>query len=100
MVIFLFLIWQFSITNAHLNSCRASSLIVVTEAVLGIAMMWLQATAHYRSAGILEWLLSYVGVFYIWTFIGFLEYVLTYDWVLIAADGIAQTNEREDEEQY
>lgn len=32
--------------------------------------------AYFRTAGILEWILSIVGVFYIWAFVGFFEYVL------------------------
>ena len=30
---------------------------------------------YFRTAGILEWALSIVGVFYIWAFMGFFEYV-------------------------
>ena len=44
--------------------------------LLAIAMTVFENFAYFRTAGILEWILSIVGVFYIWAFIGFFEYVL------------------------
>jgi len=44
---------------------------VVTIAVLSIAFMTLMGLRHWRTAGIVEWTLSYCGAIYIWCFIGF-----------------------------
>lgn len=51
-----------------------SNAIVVVEVGLGFAFTALLYTKHLRAAGILEWIITVNGGFYLLTFIGLLRY--------------------------
>ena len=57
------------------RSYIASNVIISMELVLSIAMTVAESSKWFRLAGILEWTLGFVGVGYIWAFIGFFGYV-------------------------
>jgi len=51
--------------------CIVTTVIVWVEVCLGGAFMWLLWHEWYRVAGILEWIVSYLGVFWLASFIGY-----------------------------
>ena len=52
-------------------SCSANCAIVVIEICFGVAFSVTLWTDRWRLAGILEWVLAFLGTFYILTFVGF-----------------------------
>jgi uncharacterized membrane protein len=54
------------------HSTLFSLIIVAIVAVLSVLFITFMYKSHWRTAGILEWTLSYGGALYIWAFIGFL----------------------------
>jgi len=53
--------------------CAISCVVVFIEACIGTAFTVCLWTRNWRSAGILEWVVSFGGCFYIWAFIGFVS---------------------------
>ncbi|EOD46758.1 Mg2+ transporter protein CorA-like/Zinc transport protein [Neofusicoccum parvum] len=51
--------------------CAFSAVIVFLEVVMGLMFVGLMYTDHMRLAGIFEWILAFLGCFYMLAFIGF-----------------------------
>lgn len=51
--------------------CIITTVIVWVEVCLGATFMVLLYNEWYRVAGILEWIISYLGVFWLFTFVGY-----------------------------
>ncbi|KAF4536130.1 hypothetical protein DIS24_g8504 [Lasiodiplodia hormozganensis] len=51
--------------------CAFSAFIVFLEVVMGLTFVGLMYTEHWRLAGIFEWILAFLGCFYMLAFIGF-----------------------------
>ncbi|RAQ45940.1 hypothetical protein AFGD_000747 [Aspergillus flavus] len=53
-----------------------STALIITEVFLGVAFISLtvpEEIASYRKAGILEWIIAFLGTIYLWLFCGFLD---------------------------
>ncbi|KAE8134041.1 Frag1/DRAM/Sfk1 family-domain-containing protein [Aspergillus pseudotamarii] len=53
-----------------------STALIITELFLGVAFISLtvpEEAASYRKAGILEWIIAFLGTIYLWLFCGFLD---------------------------
>ncbi|KAE8416901.1 Frag1/DRAM/Sfk1 family-domain-containing protein [Aspergillus pseudocaelatus] len=53
-----------------------STALIITELFLGVAFISLtvpEEVASYRKAGILEWIIAFLGTIYLWLFCGFLD---------------------------
>lgn len=57
------------------RSCLISLAIVILVVVVTIAFFGCSWGGHQRIAGILEWVVSFMGAFYIWAFVGLVRYV-------------------------
>ncbi|OMP85102.1 hypothetical protein BK809_0000856 [Diplodia seriata] len=51
--------------------CAFSAVIVFLEVVMGLIFTGFMYTGHWRLAGIFEWILAFLGCFYMLAFIGF-----------------------------
>ena len=67
-------------------SCSANCAIVVIEISFGVAFTITMWTGRWRLAGIFEWVLAFLGTFYILTFVGF---------VAVPQEGAIHDRERE-----
>ncbi|KAE8405264.1 Frag1/DRAM/Sfk1 family-domain-containing protein [Aspergillus pseudonomiae] len=57
-------------------SASLSTALILTEVFLGVAFISLtvpEESASYRKAGILEWIIAFLGTIYLWLFCGFLD---------------------------
>ena len=61
--------WQ--LTPRDSSSCIVTTVIVWVELCLGAAFMVLLNIEYYRFAGVLEWIISYLGVAWLFTFVGY-----------------------------
>ncbi|KAK8183510.1 Frag1/DRAM/Sfk1 [Phyllosticta capitalensis] len=51
--------------------CSASAAIVAIEVILGVAFTALMYMSYWRTAGVLEWTMAFIGCFYMLAFVGF-----------------------------
>lgn len=65
--------------------CAFSAFVVLLEVVMGLAFVGLMYTGHMRIAGIFEWILAFLGCFYMLAFVGF---------VAVPIDNKAEAQER------
>lgn len=58
-----------------LSSAFLSTALILLEVFLGVASISLTipGAAHYLAAGVLEWIVAFVGTVYLWLFCGFLD---------------------------
>ena len=54
------------------RSCVFSNSLLVVEVLLGSIFTGLLWTGHFRSGGVVEWVMSFIFTFYFWAFIGLL----------------------------
>ncbi|KAE8378701.1 hypothetical protein BDV26DRAFT_184527 [Aspergillus bertholletiae] len=62
-----------------------STVLIIIEVFLGVALISLtvpEATASYRKAGILEWIIVFLGTIYLWLFCGFLDRYILPPWTV------------------
>lgn len=57
------------------GSCLISLAIVILEVVVTVTFFGCSWGGHQRIAGILEWIVAFMGAFYIWAFVGLVRYV-------------------------
>lgn len=55
------------------ESCIFSTITVAIEVALGTTLLVLMYASYWRTAGILEWIITILGAFWIWTFMGLLR---------------------------
>lgn len=70
--------WCFASANSHAASASLSTALILIEVFLAVAFVSLTVSEEnpittYRTAGILEWVIAFVGTVYLWLFCGFLD---------------------------
>lgn len=59
-----------------MDSATLSTTLILIELFLGVAFLSLTVddeNADYRVAGILEWIIAFLGTIYLWLFVGFFD---------------------------
>jgi len=51
--------------------CVCSTVVVTIEAILSISFVIMMCSGYWRVTGIIEWIISFLGAFYILAFVGF-----------------------------
>lgn len=65
------------LTRANLSRCIVNNVLVILVTGVGIAFLVLLYTDYYRSAGLMEWIITYLGSFWLCTFAGYIRYATT-----------------------
>jgi len=66
-------VWKPSVFHNLRFYATMSAVAVLTDFGLGVAFYYFMSVGYWRIAGILEWVMAFVGAFYIWAFVGFVS---------------------------